>query len=61
MAQGLDKWQERAVARHAEENGVTPEAALAELYPDAAPARRKLAAPKADAAAKSGKAEDAKA
>lgn len=48
MAQGLDKWQERAVAKHAEDNDVTPAEALAELYPDAAPVRRKAAAPKVD-------------
>ena len=45
----LDKWQQRQVAQHAADNGVTEAEALEELFPEEAPApARKRAAAKVD-------------
>ncbi|MFJ6530867.1 hypothetical protein ACIQMZ_37175 [Streptomyces longwoodensis] len=38
----MDKWQQRQVEQYAADNGLTRAEALAELFPDEAPAARKV-------------------
>lgn len=47
----MDKWQQRQVKQHAEDNGLTEAEALAELFPEEAPApARKVSTAKKETA-----------
>lgn len=46
----LDKWQQRQVRQHADDNGLTRAEAERELFPEDAPAPRKVSVKKEPAA-----------